>query len=508
MNRLLGRVGWRQGVVGALVAVCCGGGAAFAAATAAAPGEIMACADTATGTMRLAKAASDCHATESSVSWNKQGVAGPQGLQGVKGATGAAGQKGATGAIGATGAQGVKGATGAVGPMGAAGVKGATGAMGPAGAKGATGAAGAKGAAGAAGSMGPMGANGAKGDKGDTGAAGAMGPAGAKGATGAVGAAGAKGATGATGSVGATGPQGPQGPQGAPGPEGPEGPEGPAVNVPVAVGWPTPYDVGTGAFYLNLNGFVVPLKSFGGCRDQVTEYQDCYFELSAAKPVLDWISQTLAASDPGPGGVGAPVLKSLEVLAVDVAGKISSRMRLGNSFWREVTFGDADATSKAPLTISMIVVPGAVSQIVDGATFTPPAVAKGALASTFRLDVGGPVRFAREVTGLTIDRAKMAAPRVGPNPPTHRGFEPGSLSFSQIVVSETKDEGLAQTIDDALQDNAPLFGELTFLDITLKNEVFTIDLASLTPLGRLDAFPVNGARSVTLAVNDAELSSP
>jgi hypothetical protein len=144
-----------------------------------------------------------------------------------------------------------------------------------------------------------------------------------------------------------------------------------------------------------------------------------------------------------------------------------------------------------PLSLSLIVVPAVATQVAgDGSTFAPPALLRAPLASSYRLDIAGPVRFAREVTGLVVDREKVLAPRVGPNPPTHRGFQPGSLTFSQIVASETKDEGLAQAIDDVLQDHAPLFGDLTFLAANLKDEVFSIDLSSVRPLGRVDAFPV------------------
>lgn len=495
MKGVLSRVGWRRGVLTALVMVCCGGGAAFAAASAAAPGEISACADNASGVLRMAKGASDCKASESAVTWNKQGVQGVAGVKGDKGDTGATGAKGAAGAVGPMGAagpkgeKGDKGATGATGAKGAAGAVGPMGATGPKGDKGATGATGARGAAGA---VGPMGATGAKGDKGDTGATGA------------------KGATGPQGLVGPQGPMGPEGPQG---PEGPEGPQGPAVPVAVASDWPTPYDAGTGgAFYLSINGTVAPLKSFGGCRDQLTEFQDCYFQLDATAPVLDWISQTLALNDPatnvgGNGSVVSAALRSLEVIAVDANGKVSSRLRLGDSFWREAKLGDALASSKETLSLSLIVVPATVDQVADGGAFSPGKVARAPLASAFRVSVSGvDLRFVRQITGLAMSRVKLLKPRVGPNPPTHRGFEPGNLSFGQLTVSETRDDGLAELVDEALQDRTPLSGELTFLDASLKTEVFTLELTSLRPLGRVDAFPVAGARSVSLAVDDSEVT--
>jgi hypothetical protein len=89
---------------------------------------------------------------------------GPQGEQGVPGATGPTGDPGPTGPTGDTGPQGPAGETGAVGPQGPTGPAGAQGNVGPAGATGATG---------------PAGANGAVGATGATGATGPQGPAGA-----------------------------------------------------------------------------------------------------------------------------------------------------------------------------------------------------------------------------------------------------------------------------------------------------------------------------------------
>jgi len=89
--------------------------------------------------------------------------------------------------------QGDPGPQGLAGPVGPAGAKGATGVTGPAGPKGDTGPTGLAGATGPKGDTGPSGA------KGDTGPVGPAGPTGAKGDT---------GPTGATGAVGATGPAG------------------------------------------------------------------------------------------------------------------------------------------------------------------------------------------------------------------------------------------------------------------------------------------------------------
>jgi hypothetical protein len=116
---------------------------------------------------------------------------GPQGQQGLPGATGPAGPQGLPGV---TGAPGPKGDTGATGPQGAMGDTGATGPAGPQGLPGATG---------------------TPGPKGDTGAPGPQGNIGATGPQGIAGATGPQGSTGDTGAAGPQGAQGPQGPSGA-----------------------------------------------------------------------------------------------------------------------------------------------------------------------------------------------------------------------------------------------------------------------------------------------------
>ncbi len=166
------------------------------------------------------------------------GAIGPQGIQGEAGATGATGAagtngtNGAVGATGATGAAGTNGTNGAVGATGATGAAGTNGTNGAVGATGATGAAGtngtngAVGATGATGAAGTNGTNGAVGATGATGAAGTNGTNGAVGATGATGAAGTNGTNGAVGATGATGAAGTNGTNGAVGATGATGAAG------------------------------------------------------------------------------------------------------------------------------------------------------------------------------------------------------------------------------------------------------------------------------------------
>ena len=81
-----------------------------------------------------------------------QGVTGATGQQGIQGITGATSPQGIQGVTGATGPQGIQGITGATGTQG---VQGVTGAMGPQGIQGVTGATGQQGIQGITGATGP-----------------------------------------------------------------------------------------------------------------------------------------------------------------------------------------------------------------------------------------------------------------------------------------------------------------------------------------------------------------
>jgi hypothetical protein len=80
-----------------------------------------------------------CKPKQSLISWDSNGLVGPQGPSGPQGPTGSMGPPGATGAQGPqgpTGPAGAVGNTGTIGPAGPTGPAGATGAAGPAGANG------------------------------------------------------------------------------------------------------------------------------------------------------------------------------------------------------------------------------------------------------------------------------------------------------------------------------------------------------------------------------------
>jgi hypothetical protein len=173
------------------------------------------------------------HGPQLEIELVNQGPVGPQGPQGL---------------TGATGPQGSVGATGPQGPIGATGPVGATGATGAPGPQGATGAVGSKGlnwkgnwntsteyavddAVSINGSsyialtantnvQPPAAAWTVLSQKGDMGLTGADGPQGSMGATGPTGPIGPEGPQGSTGADGAAGPPGPEGPTGAVGPQG------------------------------------------------------------------------------------------------------------------------------------------------------------------------------------------------------------------------------------------------------------------------------------------------
>jgi hypothetical protein len=179
MSRLLRRSVSRPvflvgGIVAGLTLVASSAGAAVTTAGS----TVTACQHKSTGALRVPTAGKGCTKTETTLTWNTQGVAGPRGLAGP---------------AGPQGENGVPGAKGEAGSAGPAGPQGAAGPQGPQGPEGATGPAGVTGAAGSAGSQG------------ETGLQGVAGPVGPRGATGAL------------------GPQGPAGPQGLPGPAGAAG---------------------------------------------------------------------------------------------------------------------------------------------------------------------------------------------------------------------------------------------------------------------------------------------
>jgi hypothetical protein len=151
----------RPGMVITLV-VALLGAATLGVAGAGVTGVISACVDKSTGAVRIItpgaaspigqhdgeggggddRSANSCSKDETLLTWNSQGVPGPQGP------TGATGAKGDTGSTGATGPQGNSGSTG---PTGATGPQGIVGPTGAAGATGVTGAAGTNGTNGVSG---------------------------------------------------------------------------------------------------------------------------------------------------------------------------------------------------------------------------------------------------------------------------------------------------------------------------------------------------------------------
>jgi hypothetical protein len=115
----------------------------------AAGSSINACVDKKTGVVRIVN---KCKTTETAMTWNQTGVAGPKGETGPKGDTGNTGPQGITGPAGPQGVQGPVGLQGVQGPTGAQGFTGPQGLQGLVGPQGPQGLQGIQGPAGASGS--------------------------------------------------------------------------------------------------------------------------------------------------------------------------------------------------------------------------------------------------------------------------------------------------------------------------------------------------------------------
>lgn len=88
--------------------------------------EIAACYQRNTGVMRAVAASERCLPTESRLTWNARGSAGPMGPVGPTGPAGPKGDQGDVGPQGQTGPQGAKGDQGDIGPQGETGPPGPT----------------------------------------------------------------------------------------------------------------------------------------------------------------------------------------------------------------------------------------------------------------------------------------------------------------------------------------------------------------------------------------------
>jgi len=147
---------WARGIALGTTALALTAGAGLAGAVTDSSGVIHACAATRTshhtlqGTLRVIDTASGqlCHTSETALSWNQTGPAGP---------AGSPGPQGAAGPQGAPGPQGPRGQAGPQGPKGDQGQTGAKGDTGPQGLQGDPGTPGAPGAQGPQGVPGPPG---------------------------------------------------------------------------------------------------------------------------------------------------------------------------------------------------------------------------------------------------------------------------------------------------------------------------------------------------------------
>ncbi len=343
------------------------------------------------------------------------------------------------------------------------------------------------------GPQGPQGPQGEAGPQGPQGVQGEMGP---------------QGPQGSAGPQGAAGPQGPQGAAGLQGPQGATGPagaDGSGIVVPEV--WPPAYDSDDGGtrtysggdFWLEIDGHPpARVLSFAGCRDLITEYQDCYFELGLEETILDWVQDDLSAW-PGP-----ETRRSVKVLATDYQGHVSSILELGYSFWRTFMVSEANSASRDYAKFSLILVPEAIrARAGTGHSLAAPSSTQ-ALAANFKLELGGIVQdHTISVSGVAATRSKVPGEESADG---HRSFSPGPLVASNITVNISRDtrdltEWLSQE-DDAEHQQ----GTLTFLNSNRTLTLFEVGFDGLQPLSGIAPFAIDGKYPIELAVGSLQLT--
>ncbi len=144
-------------------------------------GLINACVHSEKGLVRIVPAAEACRPHETRLTWNQQGIPGPQGEVGPQGEPGPPGPVGEAGPAGPQGEQGMPGLQGEAGPPGPQGEQGMQGPQGEAGLPGPPG------VQGIPGSQGPQGEQGEQGNRGPRGFRGLQGPPGPPGPSGLIG---------------------------------------------------------------------------------------------------------------------------------------------------------------------------------------------------------------------------------------------------------------------------------------------------------------------------------
>jgi hypothetical protein len=126
-----------RALVAVFVALLAATGAAVAlGAIPDSSGVIHGCYTTASGSLRVVNASSECFVTETPLDWNQEGPVGATGSQGPQGLAGAQGIQGPVGPQGPLGPEGPEGPVGPTGPAGPTGPEGAEGLQGLAGAQG------------------------------------------------------------------------------------------------------------------------------------------------------------------------------------------------------------------------------------------------------------------------------------------------------------------------------------------------------------------------------------
>lgn len=166
---------------------------------------------------------------------------------------------------------------------------------------------------------------------------------------------GPKGDPGSQGEQGPPGPRGEQGPAGLQGPAGPQGPPGPpgaAGNVGDA--GPIPYP---GTFFLSIDGDVLPLESFAGCRAALTVqegFEPCIFELAMpdGDELAAWLGDT--ARD-------RAALRNLEVTRVDATGVPVASTLILQGFITELVLPGLRPSDEGTEVLRLSVMPNALA---------------------------------------------------------------------------------------------------------------------------------------------------
>jgi hypothetical protein len=244
---------------------------------------------------------------------------------------------------------------------------------------------------------------------------------------------------------------------------------------------PPPYNAGGGAFFLEIEGTgSIPLTSFAGCYDKILarEYEDCHFSTGRlAQPILDWLSDTVTATNP---------IRNVAIFFADQTLQVLSRIDVGNAFLREFRVSAFDAAAQESGSLSFVVVPGSL-RVETANPGTPSGLASGEpfAQALFSLSIDGlAYPGVAAIRGLV-----MSVPKVPQDGPGRRQFVPGVPQFGDISIevgpSGASLQQLQQWVDAVAAGTAtPVAGQVLVLNQSL-SVLRTILLTDMVPV----AFP-------------------